>query len=229
MPKVTINGQTVTVRWLKAWDKQILLIGRTFKKKGGFVDWKTAFEEGYFKGMPALKFQDYSHRFTNLKARKRPGYAEKAREYNKLHKSKQSDYGIKIRNELFRSESLNPIRKKHECLPRELWTDEQHGILKTLILAHPRGKSQIDWEGVMTDMWLNLLPKKYQKNLSALRKYYHTLLRLENPNLLKKRRKEALNWRNENKSRYLKNSFRRRKKITQVTHEYLLQKIPLYK
>ena len=228
MPKIIIDGKNVHVRWLKEWDKQIVLIGKTFKNKAGFVDWQTAFSQGYMKGLPVLKFQDYSHRLTAIKARRKPGFLEQRREYNRLHKPKQSKHGIKIREDLFRGGSLSQIRKEHKCPPRDLWSDAQHDTLKILVGFHPRGDSQVDWEGVMQDKLIKRLPLKYRHNLPLLRKYYHGLCQHENPKLLKKRRKDALRWRNENKSRYLKNALRRKKQITKVTNEFLISKIPVF-
>jgi len=229
MPKLTIDGKTIVVHWLKEWDKQILYIAKTFKNKAGFVAWRTALEDGHMRGLPALKLQDYSHRYSELKARRKPGYKEKRRKYNQGHPQTHSKHGTIIRDRLYRSGSLNPLRKKLQCPPRDLWSKEQHDILKALTINNRRGMYQIDWPGVMEEKaWLRYLPKKYRSNLALLRKYYQILKRLEDPKTLKKRRKDSLRWRNENKARYLKNLLRRKKKITQVTREYFLEKIPRY-
>lgn len=229
MPKLIIEGKPVVVRWLKEWDRQIILIGKTFRKKGGYVDWKAAFDADYLKGMPALDLYAFSKRLTTLKMRKKPDFLEKRRKYRQEHRGiRQSKHGVKIRTQLYMDGTLNSSRKKHQCPPRDLWTDKQHEILKALAMDYRRGKSQVDWEGVMGSFLINFLPKKYQKDLPLLRKYYQVLKRIEDPKLLIKRRKDALRWKNENKDRYLKNASKRKKNITKVTREFLLKKVPLY-
>jgi len=228
MPKLIIGGKIINVRWLKEWDKQVILIGKTFKNKAGYIDWQTAFDQGYLKGLPKLRLYDYSKRHTAIKMSKKPGYKAKRLEYNRKYKQIQSKAGTKFRKNLFCGGSLDTLRKKHACPPRDLWTEEQKDILKAIIIAHPRGMRQIDWDGVMQDNLINRLPKKYQKKLPLLRKYYHGLCQCENPKLLKKRRKDSLRWKNENKEQYLRNVSRRKKKISQVTNEYFLTKIPLF-
>jgi hypothetical protein len=80
----------------------------------------------------------------------------------------------------------------------------------------------------MKDPKVKLLPKKYQNNLVALRKYSSVLTRMKNKKEIKQRRKCALNWRNNNLKKYYKNQSRMNKALHNIANTFLLKQIELY-
>jgi len=109
--------------------------------------------------------------------------------------------------------------------PTHTWTKQQINILMKLSKKYT--KDEIDWSSLMDDDRLKQLPEKYNNDLHHLRKYYWNVVRKDrnSPEYIKKRREDALRWKNENKDQYRRNQQRRTKMIKRVVADYLLKQL----
>lgn len=225
MPIVHVKGVRYLSRWDPAWDKIIRRVGKDYRTRKGFVSWKEAEADGALKGLPLFfTHKNMSRRLSFITCTKNSKayqlkHKRKSIEYNKTYISK-SDMN---REELFRSLPLS-FKQAHGYTPRNNpeWTPERIELLRTLVLWHKRTEKTINWDSLMSDPRVRRLPP-YSKE--HLRSYYWSLITKEDPEVVAKRRADALDYKYRNLKKYYKSQKKRKAIIHSVINSALREKI----
>jgi hypothetical protein len=225
MPLIRIKKVPFLTKWDPAWDKIILKARKKYIRRNGNVNWKEAEAVGALKGIPVIfTRQDLSHRLSFITRSKynedyQIEHRKRSIEYNKTYFSKS----IMNREELFRGLPME-IKLAHGYKPRNNpeWTPARIELLKTLVLWHRRSEKSINWDSLMSDPRARRLPP-YSK--AHIRSYYWSLVSREDPEVIAKRRADALDYKYRNLKKYYKSQKKRKELIRSVVNDVLHEKI----
>lgn len=198
MPKVTINGDTVTLRWLPEWNRQILDVAKRYRRgSDGTVRWQEAEADGALRGLPAMfNHKDLSHRLNALKRVRRPqeGYAVSADTHGKYRR-------------------IVPSRA-----PR--WPLEKDLLLCTLATdpAVPRRGKYIDWKAVLRHSVARGLRGYTRRDVQNR----YGILRHQ-----EQRCAYSLEWKRANRERYRRNQEAGRRRLIRAAHDALYPLVEL--
>jgi len=213
MPKITFKKRIFVLRWDAKQDAQLLAIACLFREgcyncsKKPQINWKKAESQKFLKNFPKnLTYQDLSHRVSYLL---RIGYNPKGTErrkiYQKIHSvhsvpNKLSNKTFNDKNKIFKHNLNIESKKTFGYKSKNKWDSKQQQILLELVKKHPKGKMSIDWKSLMQDKLIKTIPSGY--TLPRLRSFYWTLLKRSNDEVIKKRRKSALEYKKKNYKKY---------------------------
>jgi len=226
------------LRWSPEQDQQLLLIGRKYRRckiytddsgkpyRKWLVDWDAAYEAGALRGLPLMPFCALSkrHGIVREKAKDPVAYNKKKLKinqkwYKRVPKSIRNGYYKKsVSNRLA---VFNSIKHKIGYKSKIVWNKEQQDLLLKLTKKHRKSEITIDWVSLIKDPAVKRLPATHNNSIYKLRKYYWRLVQLQNPKFVKKHRRDALRWKQQNKGRYHSNQRRRYAKIRQAVNDYL--------
>jgi len=226
--KVEYKGETYNLQWPEKFDDIVQRAGDKNKTKGGFVSWRRAEINGDLVGLPLfLSYRSLSHRYSFLKCSKVEGFKERKRAINKacLKKSKKVRSFTKERQELFRSEISGDIKESNGWKSKSKWTEEQREILKDLTVRHRRSKKVIDWESLVNDPDVELLP--YQDRFKLMKYFGQCVKRRKTRKQIKDRRADAIRYKYENYDDYLKGQQRRFQMIKNSVNDFLISQLEL--
>jgi hypothetical protein len=228
MPVVKVENRKFIVHWLPEWDKALLRIGKKYRRtyKGlRCVRWQEAEADGALKGLPNAPRQVYSHRLSELKRRQDPKKVLKrklwGRAYWEKHHMVAKDPERRYRMVI----DMDPSDKKaigYKSRESAEWPAERVKLLLYLVEKYRKTEITIDWNALMTDPKVKLLPK-YTK--AHLRSYYWSYITKKDPAVIAKRRKQALDYKKRNYKKYLKNNSNRRALVRGITNQLLLKEV----
>ena len=201
------------------------MVSKTYRTRSGTINWKEAEADGALKGIPLLfTLRTLSRRFsyiTRLKYNKeyQLKHKEKSIEYNKTYSSRS----IMNREELFRNLPMQ-IKLTHGYKPRNNpeWTPARIELLKTLAYWHRRTEKSINWDSLMSDPRIRRLPP-YSK--AHIRCYYWSLVTREDPEMITKRRADAIDYKYRNLKKYYRNQKKRKEFIRSVINNVLQERM----
>jgi len=228
MPIVLQKNKKFILRWLPEWDRILLKVGKKYRRtyKGQTcVRWQDAEADEALKGLPNASLQTYSHRLSELKRRQDPKKVKKrklwARAYWEEHhlvaKDPQKRYKMIV--------GMDPIDKKtvgYKSRRSAEWPTERIKLLLYLVEKYRKTEITIDWNALMADPKVKLLPK-YTK--AHLRSYYWSYVTKKDPAVIAKRRKQALDYKKRNYKKYLSNNNKRRALVKNIANRLLLKEV----
>lgn len=222
--KIRYKGKIYNIHWLKIWDKIILKAGKKYKRSNG-ISWMEAEADGALRELPkCLTRYDISKRHTALKQRANPEWKKKKLKQNAEYRIRKGQYGYnEDRINLFKS-LPDDIKNKHGWKSKSKWSDRQRKILEKLVEKYRKSALAIDWIKLAQDKKARGLPGQDPfPDSFTLCKYYHACKRLQDPEYIKKRRKDALDYKHNNYKEYRKNQEKRRNAIKNSVNEFLVR------
>jgi len=225
MPLLRLNNILLLSRWNPKWDTIILRVAKKYASSSGLIQWKIAEADNALKGIPIhFTRRDLSQRLYYLRKVKfneehKKKHNKYSREYFKTYESKS----IENREEIFRNLPLK-VKAQFGYKPRNnpQWTLHRIKVLKELAKKHKKTELTIDWDALMNDPKIHLLPK-YPK--AKLRSYYWSIMTRNRPDVREKRRADALRYKHENFDKYRRNQRKRIKLIRTVVNTHLSEKL----
>lgn len=224
MPRLIIKNKVFLLRWLPEWDLAIVSAAKKFRK-GKLIDWKAAEAHGCLKGIPkTLKLRTISQRLSYLVNYKyddnfKKIHNEQCKEYNRTHSLKS----IMNREEVFRSLPYEvKLKYNHKTRHNQEWTPERVKLLEVLTEKHRTRGNETDWDALLRDRASRKLPP-YSK--SRLQSYYWSNKVHGIPDVMKKRRKDALEYKRRNIGKYRATHKKRMSVIRKTINDMMLQKL----
>ena len=210
MAVVYYKNKRKIIRYTKADRKLVVSLGRRFFN-GLFVDWKSAKQTPEFKACWFAKLvvdqpRGLSHLYYHFTKRKDyPTSTIKTRkERDKAYRN--------LKKKIYKDV---PTNRKPE--PKSIWSKKDWEILDHLANKY-RLTCFINWKLLSKDKLLKKLPVQ---DLVYLRKWYNVRKRNNRKDVLKYRRKKALEYKTKNKDQFLKLQRKRARKKIIIINSYL--------
>jgi len=180
MPDVTYKGEKYRVQWPKEIKRLLHKIALKYRQ-GNNICWTDALYAGALDILPIslqkplLLSKYYS---TLIRKPKHPAPPPRTKAQKEHAKKRMKLY----------LEAPDKIRSKYSFPRKTVWSPKQKKILLALVKKYRKTRKCIDWQSLIRDPKIKLLPKR---SLTRHRSYYWQLVRLLDPKEQEKHRQQA--------------------------------------